>query len=390
MQEDEENGHDSESEVDTSTPTPSPVRLGPFRRLFHIKVADAVKNGESLQFIIKVFKPDNEEEISSVTRIYDDFEWLHHCLTTQNNISGIIVPPLPNRPETDAKAAESKSKKQLGSSTKVIVPDEFTKDCRSVEKYLKLIISHEVFGKDEHLHKFLLEKEAAVRTRVKRGFLSRMSTLVDEARKGQHKDIDEYFQKQREWAVEYGKYMKEASQNFNKMVYAQLRLAGCYSDLGTCIQSEAHAKDDASRKVNKYLGKLGGGLDCAKHGLEVLSANDEKTVVFQLDLFARYMEAVKDMLFKRTCLLVDYEDASKALEKAKPNKRQAAEDAKMSTEKAYEACTDNARKELKSFLQYRLISFEDSLSNFADSQIKTARDTYTLLVKTLTEVKQMD
>ena len=29
------------------------------------------------------------------------------------------------------------------------------------------------------------------------------------------------------------------------------------------------------------------------------------------------------MLFKRTCLLVDYEDASKALEKAKPNKRQA-------------------------------------------------------------------
>ena len=38
-----------------------------------------------------IFQPDNEEEISSVTRIYDDFEWLHHCLTTQNNISGIIV-----------------------------------------------------------------------------------------------------------------------------------------------------------------------------------------------------------------------------------------------------------------------------------------------------------
>ena len=390
MQEGGENCHDSESEVDTSTPTPSPVRSGPFRCLFHIKVADAVKNGESLQFIIKVFKPDNEEEINSVTRIYDDFEWLHHCLTTQNNISGIIVPPLPNRPETDAKAAESKSKKQLGSSTKVIVADEFSKNCRSVEKYLKLIISHEVFGKDEHLHKFLLEKEAVVRTRVKRGFLSRMSSLVDEARKGQHKDIDEYFQKQREWAVEYGKYMKEASQNCNKMVYAQLRLAGCYSNLGTCIQSETAAKDDVSRKVNKYLGKLGGGLDRAKHGLEVLSANDEKTVVFQLDLFARYMEAVKDMLFKRTCLLVDYEDASKALEKAKPNKREAAEEAKITTEKAYEACTDNARKELKSFLQYRLISFEDSLSNFAESQIKTARDTYTLLVKTLTEVKQMD
>ena len=32
------------------------------------------------------------------------------------------------------------------------------------------------------------------------------------------KDIDEYFQKQREWAVEYGKYMKEASQVLSHFV----------------------------------------------------------------------------------------------------------------------------------------------------------------------------
>ena len=30
---------------------------------------------------------------------------------------------------------------------------------------------------------------------------------------------------------------------------------------------------------------------------------------------------LKEMLFRRTCLLVVYEDASKALEKAKPNKK---------------------------------------------------------------------
>lgn len=44
---------------------------------------------------------------------------------------------------------------------------------------------------------------------------------------------------------------------------------------------------------------------------------------FQLDLHARYMDSVKDMLFRRTCLLVDYEDANRALEKAKPAKRKA-------------------------------------------------------------------
>jgi hypothetical protein len=33
--------------------------------------------------------------------------------------------------------------------------------CLLYFRYLKLIISHEVFGKDEHLHKFLLEKEVS-------------------------------------------------------------------------------------------------------------------------------------------------------------------------------------------------------------------------------------
>lgn len=44
------------------------------------------------------------------------------------------VPPLPQRPEVDAKAAESKSKKQLGSDTKIVIPDEFSRDCRQIEK----------------------------------------------------------------------------------------------------------------------------------------------------------------------------------------------------------------------------------------------------------------
>ncbi|XP_063413494.1 sorting nexin-5-like isoform X2 [Mytilus trossulus] len=388
--ESDQNGHeDSDGEIDIRSNSPV-VNSGPFKHLYDVKVPTAVKDGDNLKFTITVCDPDNDEELSTVTRIYDDIEWLQHCLMTQNSVSGIIVPPLPNRPETDAKAAESKSKKQLGSGSKVMVQDDFTRDCRSAENYFKLVTHHEVFGKDENLRKFLLEKEAAVKAKVKRGFFNRMSNMVDEARKGQHKDVDDFFQKQREWAVNYGKYMKDASLNFNKMVYAQMRLASCYTHLGTCLSGGTIDRDETSVRINKYLGKLGEGIENAKHGLEVLSANDEKTVAFQLDLFARYMDAVKEMLFRRTCLLVEYEDACKALEKAKPNKKQAAEEAKEKAEKLYEECTINARKELKTFLRNRLISFEDCLSKFAESQIKTARDTYTLLVRSLTEIKQMD
>ncbi|KAJ8311257.1 hypothetical protein KUTeg_011192 [Tegillarca granosa] len=174
------------------------------------------------------------------------------------------VPPLPPRPEVDAKAAESKSKKQLGSDTKVIVPDEFNKDCRNIEKYLRLVVNHEILGKDKTLHQFLCESEAPFGTNVKRGFMSRLSSKVEEARKGQHKDIDEYFHKQREWATEYTRLKKETSD---------------------------------------------------------------------------------EMLFRRTCSLVEYEDSNRNLDKAKPNKQQAAEDAKKKADKAYEDCTENARRE---------------------------------------------
>lgn len=119
-----------------------------------------------------------------------------------------------------------------------------------------------------------------------------------------------------------------------------------------------------------------------QHGLEVMSRNDEKTLGVHLDLYSKYMESVKvgvldfyvlslslslmsftlyrkkdeniqsgflylwqlylqknsyilyicgiyrvttlqEMLFRRTCLMVSYEEANKALEKAKPNKREA-------------------------------------------------------------------
>ncbi|OWF45285.1 sorting nexin-5-like isoform X2 [Mizuhopecten yessoensis] len=364
---------------------------GPFQPLFSVKVPDAVKNGEILQFNIKVFKPDTDELICTVSRQYEDLEWLQHCLMTENNINGIILPPLPAKPETDAKAAEKNTKKQLGSSTNVLMADEFHVHCHSVEKYLVLVLEHEVLGKDkETLNNFLCQQEPPIRAKLKRGIMSRLSSAVEEARKGQHRDIDEYFHKQREWSTEYSKAAKEASQNFNRMLIAQMRLAGCYGHFATTMSAMDVYRDATSVQINMLLSKTAEGMEDSKRGMEVLCVNDEKTLARLLDLYDRYMDSVKEMLFRRTSLLVTYEDATKTLEKAKPAKKAAAEDAMTSSKKAYEECTAVAKKELKSFMQQRIISFEGGLSLFAESQIKTARDTYTLLVRTLKAVKEMD
>lgn len=364
---------------------------GPVQPLFSVKVPDAVKNGETLQFNIKVFKTDTDEEIGTVSRQYEDLEWLQHCLMTENEINGLILPPLPARPETDAKAAEKNTKKQLGSSTNVLMADEFHVHCHSVEKYLLLVLEHEVLGRNKDtLSNFLCQQEPPIRAKLKRGIMSRLSSVVEEARKGQHRDIDEYFHKQREWSIEYSKAAKETSQNFNRMLIAQMRLAGCYGHLATAMSAMDVYRDPTSVQMNMLLSKTAEGMEDSKRGMEVLCGNDERTLGRLLDLYARYMDSVKEMLFRRTTLLVTFEDATRALEKAKPVKKAAAEEAKASSQKAYESCSTVAKKELKSFMQQRIISFEGGLSKFAECQIKTARDTYTLLVRTLKAVKELD
>ncbi|XP_064606102.1 sorting nexin-5-like [Liolophura sinensis] len=379
----EENGRDS------------PVLEEPFAPLYKIRVADAVKNGEAVQFTIKVHKVKDDED-GFVVRQFEDVEWLEHCLVTQQGVSGLIFPPLPPRPELDARSAEAKSKKQLGSSTKVIVGDEFQKDCRNLEKYLRLLISHEVFGKERALENFLTLKETygnlrrQTELRLRKELMSRLSNVVGEVRKGGHRDIDEKFQQVRDWSSEYLSALKEDSANFKKTVFAQRRLAGAYGHLGTSLTSTSVYKDESSDKVDKLMGCLAEAMNDAKHGLEVLSTNDEKTLGFQLEFYCRYMDSLKEMLYRRTCLLVQYEDANKALEKAKPQKRQAAEEAQEAAQKAYNSCTDMARRELKTFEQERLRAFQHGLSAYAESQVKTARDTYALLVKSLATVKKMD
>lgn len=381
-----------DDDVDLSSPESSPSRLAavPFHPPYRVTVPDAVKNGEVLQFTIKVYKWDEDIEVCEVTRDYGDIEWLHHNVITQNNIDGIIVPPLPHRPEVDAKSAESKSKKQLGSDSKIVIPDEFSKDCRQVEKYLRLLLSHESFGRDKNLEKFLCVKEAPVKTKVNFGFFSRMSSAVETARKEHHRDIDDFFTKKREWCYAYSKAIKELSNSFNRMVNAQHRLGTSYADTSKALQFGGVNRDLTSLTINRYLNRLSDATENMRHGVEILCKNDEKTLGFQLDLYARYADSLKDTMFRRTCLLVDYEDANKAYDKAKPAKRKQAEETKHEAETRYEMCCDNARRELKQFLQTRMIAYHDGLVAMAESQIKTARDTYTLLAKTMTSLKQSE
>lgn len=384
---------DNEAKFDRSSSEASTPSSGgpyePFRFKYAVKVTEPIKDGESVHYTVKTTRTSDSADFS-VRREYEDFEYLHHCLTTQNKIDGIIMPPLPPKPVLEPKETEMKSK-QAGSASKVLIGDEFHKDCHALEMYLKLVLSHPTTGESACLEAFLIHKEAPVRAKAKLGFLNKIVSGVWESRKVNHTDIDEFFQKERDAATIYAAAVHDASNSFNKMVYSQQRISNAYAHLSTTLSLfNVHSESQFGSDGNKILVKFAEAVDDAKHGSDVDMSNDENTLGFHLDLYSRYAESVKEMLNRRTCLLVNYEDSNKLLDKAKPAKKAAAEEAKALAEKAFEECSEVARIELAAFKRQRLLAFQEALRQHTEAKIKTARDTYTLLAKSLVCFKQMD
>lgn len=199
----------------------------PLLPLFSVKILDDVsKDGDVVRYKLRVKKlgTTDDDDILTVQREYDDFEFLHHVLVTHNQIVGLIVPPLPPRPAADPLSAESRSKKQFGSSARAMLGDDFKHDARNLERFLQQMLCHPVFGRDEHLTDFLWQKIPPIRAKIKKGFLAGVKETLDLRKTNAVKDSDDFFQKEKEWAIAYGSHLKEACDSFANVIHAQRRL----------------------------------------------------------------------------------------------------------------------------------------------------------------------
>ena len=85
---------------------------------------------------------------------------------------------------------------------------QWNRDCKMFEKYLEMIVNHPVLGRDPQLAAFLETAEAPVRpAKLKKGWLSGVKDKWD-ARNYSAKDCDEWFGKERDWALAYNTNIK--------------------------------------------------------------------------------------------------------------------------------------------------------------------------------------
>ncbi|XP_066030809.1 sorting nexin-6-like [Pocillopora verrucosa] len=129
------------------------------------------------------------------------------------------------------------------------------------------------------------------------------------------------------------------------MVHSQQRVALAVNDFSSGIMTASAGDDNSTKELKGSFVTFSSALNGVKESLDVMSTNDDNTLGFTLELYSRYMDAAKEMLFRRTCKLVEYENATKALEKAKPKNQEMLQKAKDDAEEAYNSISEAAKKE---------------------------------------------
>jgi len=390
-------GPDSPGLSPSSSPLPAMLPSedsGPPVPRYSINFTDNVsKDGDVIQYTINVRKlveDAGENDIITLVREYEDIQFLDHQLVAHNRQAGIIFPSLPAKPASDPAGAESRSKKQLGSSNRSILGDssQWGRDCKVLEKYLEMVAAHPVLGRSSHLASFLESASPPPRpAKMKKGWMAGVRDKWD-SRNATAKDCDEMFAKEREWALTYGTQIRDASEKFSAVANARLRLIQQLGHLAGALSITVAGNEGSNGVYNKLTSGFSGCIDTIKTGVEGEVQAAEGTLGGYLELYSRCLEAENAMLLRRTCLMVDWENASKAVEKARPNREEAAKAACEAAEAEFQACSQVAKGEVKLFHQRRLQELRQSLIYYVEGQIKCSRESQTSLAGCLAKMKE--
>uniref|UniRef100_A0AAR2IP18 PX domain-containing protein n=1 Tax=Pygocentrus nattereri TaxID=42514 RepID=A0AAR2IP18_PYGNA len=341
-----------------------------------VDISDALSERDKVKFTVhtKSTLPNFKQNEFSVVRQHEEFIWLHDSFVENEEYAGFIIPPAPPRPDFDA----SREKLQkLGEGEGSMTKEEFTKMKQELEaEYLaifkKTVAMHEVFlcrvaahpvlRKDLNFHVFLeYNQDLSVRGKNKKekleDFFKNVVKSADGVIVAGVKDVDDFFEHEKTFLLEYHNRVKDASAKSDRM-----------------IRSHKSAADDINR-IASTLYTLGtqDSTDMCKFFLKV----------------SELFEKTRDLLYRRGRALVDYENANKALDKARAKNKDVlqAETTQQVCCQKFEKISESAKQELIDFKTRRVAAFRKNLVELAELELKHAKGNLQLLQSCLAVLK---
>uniref|UniRef100_A0A8P4KHB9 PX domain-containing protein n=1 Tax=Dicentrarchus labrax TaxID=13489 RepID=A0A8P4KHB9_DICLA len=341
-----------------------------------VDISDALSERDKVKFTVhtKSTLPNFKQNEFSVVRQHEEFIWLHDSFVENEDYAGYIIPPAPPRPDFDA----SREKLQkLGEGEGSMTKEEFTKMKQELEaEYLaifkKTVAMHEVFlcrvaahpvlRKDLNFHVFLeYNQDLSVRGKNKKekleDFFKNVVKSADGVLVAGVKDVDDFFEHEKTFLLEYHNRVKDASAKSDRMI--------------------------RSHKSKKLFYNLQDKIEAR------VAADEDLKLADLLKYYLRESQAAKDLLYRRSRSLVDYENANKALDKARAKNRDVlqAETSQQLCCHKFEKISESAKQELIDFKTRRVAAFRKNLVELAELELKHAKGNLQLLQSCLGVLK---
>lgn len=374
-----------------------------------VDISDALSEKDKVKFTVhtKTTMPEFQKNEFSVIRLHEDFIWLHDDIRENPDYAGYIIPPAPPRPDFDA--SREKLQKLGEAESGQLTKEEFNKMKQELEAeylatfkktvaqhevFLARLASHPVFKGDRNLHVFLeYEQELNVRGKNKKEklvdiFSSFQKTGDELLLSSTQKDIDEFFEAEKNFLVAYNQQLKEACIKADKMTSTHKELSDNYIKLSSCLLDIATLENSSS--LQAFLTRLSETFEKMRR-IEGRVANDQDLKLSDcLRYHMRDTTAAKDLLYRRLRCLANYEKSNKELDIARARNKDVglAENRQHEACSRFEAMSEKAKEELKLQRQRRVHHFQKSLSELAELEVKHARAHAQMLRQTIASIRQ--
>lgn len=378
----QDEGSDTESEQtvtsssSSSASSPMPIEdLGP---VFNVKGIRATADSSVLTFrISRIDDPEIRDSWWEVTRSYEEFEAFNRLLVDCQKFGGMIYPPLP--PPLTSKYEENFAEAPIIHR-------------KQIERYLQMVALHSTLGRSQALADFLSPTYVIAEKTGRKGLFAKLAESFagsSQPAKVPLRDIEEFFQNERDWSANYSIHLKTTLNAVLTVIHSEKKIIGQLKHLCTALSMNAPSsyQQETSRIHHQLHSKMADSFlsiqDLTEDGLQ-RGLCDFYCI---WDLYLQYLANEQLMLNRRTALLINYENANRNWDKAKAHKRDEAEAAKKAAETAFEECSDVARHEIKAFQKQRVQEMRLNLTQLARSELARARSIRASLQRALDQAR---
>ncbi|KAL1488479.1 hypothetical protein ABEB36_014947 [Hypothenemus hampei] len=196
----------------------------------------------------------------------------------------------------------------------------FKKTVAMHEVFLTRLASHLVFREDPHLHVFLeYDQDLCARPKGKLqqlgGLVKSIGSTTDQYYlNATVRDVNDFFEQQMNSLTEYNVQLKDATARADKMTEKHKEVADSYIKISSGLLQLANSDNG---HLDKFFARVSDFFERSRKVESRVASDQDLKLADTLRYYMRDSQAAKSLLVRRLKCLASYENANRALEKAR-------------------------------------------------------------------------